>query len=200
MRKMKKKTKKKIRKGILCTLTGFLLITLSYKETLIIEKEERKIANIEDGEIFNYVDNEELMDILDKGTGVVLVVNKKTLVNTYLDLLYDLKGDNKLYVYNIKNEERVLSLNENNEIIVTKEGTEFYDKLLTKLGSHVEDYYVHINDEKTIKSEYKTLYTPSVLFISDGKILYCHYLMDNYSLEEKDIIDAYSLGYDILES
>ena len=198
MHKMKKKTKSKLVKGSLCLALGLFLLLASYKETKI-KKDNIELLSINDTNIFTNVDNEELMDILNNGSGVVLIVNSKTMVNKYVSLLYDTNKDSDIYVYNVKNEERILKLNENNEIEEVQKPTKFYKKLLSYLGLYTEPYVLSNSLGDTIKTNYNTIITPSVLFVKDGSVLLSHTLVTE-ELEDQDLMKVYTLGYNIIES
>lgn len=117
----------------------------------------------------------------------------ETLYNTSLNY-HNVKN---IYYYDIEKEKTILEMNENNDIIIKKEGTDFYNKLLNLLGSFTEVYALHNKFNEPINSGYKTIYTPMVLFVKNGKILYSHYLekIDLNKEEFKSLETIYNSGF-----
>ena len=186
---MKKLNKKKIIKGSLLIISSFLFLSLiNYENKLdktLISLNEKK-----ENTVFTYVDKVSLMNILSNETGVVILTNSKTTSNRFINLLFEVKEQYKIYVYNMKNDEIKLTLTDNNEIEIEKESSEFYNKLLDILGSYAEDYILYDKNNERIKTDYKIIYTPTVLFIKDGKIKYSHAFIDN-TLEDSDLLSIY---------
>ena len=80
-----------------------------------------------------------------------------------------------------------------------KRQTKDYETLLEKLGSYTEKYTLEDSDNNIIDTGYKKIYTPMVMFIKNGKIIFSHYIYDS-SLEDDDLKEIYSKGINLLVS
>ena len=194
---MKKKTKEKVLKGILSILTGFLLISIAYYERKI-ERSPMIIANVDENnnKVYQDVQKEDLMSILENETGVFLLVSSRISAGRFIDLLYDFKGDYTIYVYSLKNDEISLSLN-NNDIIVNKKQSKLYDELISYLGVYADDYVFVQEDGTVVKTDYKVVYTPTVLFIKNGRPIYS-YSNISEEMTDDELKEIYKQGYEAL--
>lgn len=113
-------------------------------------KFKEEYTKIEDDNIFVYRSIEEIIKILENGTGVVyLGFPSCPWCQAYVPYLNEVAKENnisKIYYYNILNDR--------------KENTENYQKILELLG----DYAEH-DDEGN-----KRIYAPTIIFVNDGKI------------------------------
>lgn len=156
----------KDKKMILTSLSA-LLILLAVGGVLLFNKPEDKekgsnnnitdaikfkeeYTKIEDDHVFVYRSIEEIIKILENGTGVVyLGFPECPWCQAYVPYLNEVAKNNnisKIYYYNILNDR--------------KENTENYQKILELLG----DYAEH-DDEGN-----KRIYAPTIIFVNDGKI------------------------------
>lgn len=113
-------------------------------------KFKEEYTKIGDDNIFVYRSIEEIIKILENGTGVVyLGFPECPWCQAYVPYLNEVAKENnisKIYYYNILNDR--------------KENTENYQKILELLG----DYAEH-DDEGN-----KRIYAPTIIFVNDGKI------------------------------
>ena len=126
-------------------------------------------VTINEENIIVYSNYEEIFNILTKDSGVIFFGNPedqlcRSMINVLLEAL-DSVGVEKLYYLNNSDDRDVLSLNENGDIIVQKEATENYLKLLEILDDKASIYKEINNSDK------KRLYYPTVIFVKDGKIV-----------------------------
>ena len=126
-------------------------------------------VTINEENIIVYSNYEEIFNILAKDSGVIFFGNPedqlcRSMINVLLEAL-DSVGVEKLYYLNNSDDRDVLSLNENGDIIVQKEATENYLKLLEILDDKASSYKEINNSDK------KRLYYPTVIFVKDGKIV-----------------------------
>ena len=134
-------------------------------------KEHPKVDIVEDNGIV-YASYNEIKEVITKGTGVIyfgfpecpwcrnaVPMLLQAASNTGLD---------KIYYFNAKEIRDTKELDENGNVVTTKEGTKEYYELV-ELLSTVLGEYEGLNDESI-----KRLYFPTVVFIKDGKIVGCH--------------------------
>ena len=179
----------------------FLIIYIPYKNkdkdkynilaSLNISK--KKFTNIEANKVIELLTSSDEVTILYLG-------NTDKEYYHILETLYNVSlgyNVNKIYYYNIEEEKTIISLNENDEVVIEKEGSKFYNSLLELLGSFTEVYTLHNKFNEPINSGYKIIYTPMVLFIKNGKILYSHYLdkIDLNKEEFKELETIYNSGF-----
>ena len=131
------------------------------------------LVNIDKKNLYYYISDEELKELLNNGTGVlylgfptcpwcrnmVPVLNEAG--NEY--------GINKINYYNIKDIRSSFAFDDNNKLIKT-DGNEIYSFLLEKLDKFLEDYSVTDNNGKAIKTGEKRVYAPTVVFIKEGEV------------------------------
>lgn len=67
-----------------------------------------------------------------------------------------------------------LTLDDNHEVVVTKEGTNGYKSILKKLDSVLEPYYLTSKDGENIDTKEKRVMAPTVVTIKDGTVLDIH--------------------------
>ncbi len=114
-----------------------------------------------------YVDEEEVLEILNEGTGIIYFGFPecpwcRSLLPTFIDTVK--KSDiDKIYYANILESRDVKSLDENDKVITEKEGTETYFKIIEKLDKHLGNY-------TAINSDEKRLYFPSIAYVKDGEV------------------------------
>lgn len=128
--------------------------------------------NISKNNPIKYVTFDELIDILEDGSGIVYFgFPECPWCRNALPVLFDaLKEENinEIYYFNARDMRDEKSLDENGQIITTKEGTDEYKKILEKLNDYL-DPYEGLNDDSI-----KRLYFPNVFFISNGEVVGNH--------------------------
>ncbi len=85
-----------------------------------------------------------------------------------LDKAINDKKIDKIYYVNVLDIRDVREVNENGDIVTTKEGSEGYQKLLTLIGDVLEDYSL-TKDGESISAGEKRIYAPNIVAIAKGK-------------------------------
>ena len=146
--------------------------------------------------IFEYLSIKETLKVLEDKTGIVVFVNDRKDINKFIDLLYDKDNSVPLYVCNVKSDETILKLDEEDNVIVKQRPSKDYKNLLERLGSFTEEYYLKKEDE-IIETDYKRIITPMVLFVKNGKTMFSHYISDE-ELTDEELLDIYSKGFELV--
>lgn len=196
MRKRKNK-KNKLIKGSLSILLGFLFVFLTYLD-INIDKSENNLITYNNKKLFNYIDASELLNVLDKEKGVIVVVNDRKDINRLINILLTLNVNENIYVYNSREDEIILELTEK-EIIVKQKPSKEYEKLLNKLGSFTDRYLVSTPSGNYIETEYYKIYTPMVLFVNKGEIVFSNYIHDD-KVTDEELRTIYKKGINLLET
>lgn len=196
MRKRKNK-KNKLIKGSLSILLGFLFVFLTYLD-INIDKSENNLITYNNNKLFNYIDASELLNVLDKEKGVIVVVNDRKDINRLINILLTLNVNENIYVYNSREDEIILELTEK-EIIVKQKPSKEYEKLLNKLGSFTDKYLVSTPSGNYIETEYYKIYTPMVLFVNKGEIVFSNYIHDD-KVTDEELKTIYKKGINLLET
>lgn len=193
-----KKLKSNMMKGSLLFIVASFLIFLTYEETM--QDRDNYLYALTDNKnsIFEKVSVKEVINVLNNNTGVVLFVNDKKDINGFLDLLYDKEEDTNIYVCNVKNDEIVLELNENDNPVVKQRASKDYKLLLDRLGSYNETYYLNTSED-IIETDYKRIVTPMVLFVKNGNIMFSHYVIEEENLTNEELLDIYSQGFELIK-
>lgn len=194
MRKRKNK-KNKLIKGSLSILLGFLFVFLTYLD-INIDKSKNNLITY-NNKLFNYIDASELLNVLDKEKGVIVVVNDRKDINRLINILLTLNVNENIYVYNSREDEIILELTEK-EIIVKQKPSKEYEKLLNKLGSFTDRYLVSTPSGNYIETEYYKIYTPMVLFVNKGEIVFSNYIHDD-KVTDEELKTIYKKGINLLE-
>ena len=121
---------------------------------------------------FVYATYDEIIDILKNKTGVIYFGFPecpwcRNMVPILSDAAKEL-GINKIYYFNALDMRDKKSLDEDGKIVIEKEGTEEYKKLVEIMYDYLS-VYEGLNDESI-----KRLYFPTVVFVKDGKIIGSH--------------------------
>ena len=187
---MKKKTKIKFLKGILCVLTGFFLIFIAYYERKI-DRSPLIATNIEENNnlVYKKLNRDNLIGTLKSETGVVLFVSSRSDLNRFINLLYDLKGDYTIYVYSLKNDELVLSITDGDKIDVKQKQSKLYGQLVDYLGVYADDYVLFKEDGEIVKTD--------CFIYKEGKPVYSYSNISD-ALSDEDLTLIYKEGYEIL--
>lgn len=188
--------KTKIELGILVIvflLSSYLIYTFVESDTKnIITNEEvkfkeeyEKLNGVYNEKTGNYYSNveilensnveykkvEEVIEILKSGTGIIYFgFPECPWCRNIIPLLVDVVSEynTTFYYFNGRDIRDTKHLNENNEIVVDKEGTKEYYEILSLLGEYASEYN-GLND-----SNEKRLYFPTIVFVKEGKIIGFH--------------------------
>ena len=129
--------------------------------------------SIDEESPIKYSSYEEIFDILDNGTGVIYFGFPecpwcRALTPVLLEAISESAID-KVYYLNNKEDRDILEVDKDKEVVVKKEGTDDYYKLLEKIGDFASNY-----DLEGAETDSKRLYFPTVLVVKDGKIVAFH--------------------------
>lgn len=195
MRKKKKKNNKYLKRS-LCIVLGFFFVLLTYFD-FKVDKTKNDLVTYND-QIFTNVNSAELLNILDNKKGIVLIVNDRKDINRLISLVMKININERIYVYNAKDEELVLELS-NNEVVVKQNMSKNYEKLLQKLGSFTERYLIQTPSGNLVETGYFKINTPTTLFVSDGRVIFSSYIKD-HSVSDDDLVNVYKKGLNLLET
>ena len=172
------------KKNIFITIGVIVLILIGVVSFLLIDKDDKKDSNnkvnedakkfsaeyktIDEDNVFVYRDIDEIIRIMEKGTGVVyLGFPECPWCGAYVKYLNEVAkevGIEKIYYYNILNDR--------------KDETEEYKKILDILGDNLQ------NDEEGNPR----VYVPNVSFHIDGEVIGndCETSLDTHNLEKPE--------------
>lgn len=125
-----------------------------------------------------YVTSEELLEVLDEGTGAVYFGYPncpwcRSAVPVLIEAANEVGIDN-IYYLNVKDERDEIKVKEDGTLEVVKEGTTGYKKLLKRLDSVLEEYTLTDIHGKEVSANEKRIYVPLVVFIKEGEIVGYH--------------------------
>lgn len=136
---------------------------------------------IKNDNIIEYIDYEEINEILDAKTGVIYIgLNDCNACRQAITIMLQAAeniGLDKIHYLNIKNDRKELQ-NDNGNIRVLKEGTENYNKLVKRIGSYLLDYEDFTN--------YKRIYVPTFIFVKDGNIIDVNSIINEDTIFSKE--------------
>ena len=115
-------------------------------------------------EVLNMIDNKESFAIY---FGFADCPWCRSVVETMISVSEELNISNIYYV-NVKDIRDTLRLDDNNEVITSKEGTDDYYKLLDKLSNILDDYILTSKEGKEVNTNTKRIYAPNIVTIVDG--------------------------------
>lgn len=128
--------------------------------------------DVSDDNNIKYSSYEEVFSILEDKSGVIYFGFPtcpwcRNLVPVLLDAADEVGLDNIYYLNNLDSRD-VKILNDDGEVVVDKEGTKNYYKLVDELSSVLGEY------EGLNNSSIKRLYFPTVIFVKNGEIVGSH--------------------------
>ena len=141
---------------ILIGIVIFLVVKNGKRDTVVNEKSDavkfaEEYTEIDDDNVFVYSDVDEIIDILESGTGVVYLGFPECKwcqrYVIYLNEVAKSRGIDKIYYYNIRQDR-----NDNSENYL-------------KIVELIKDY-LQVDDEGNPR-----IYVPAIIFMSDGKII-----------------------------
>lgn len=161
-----------------------------YSKRYYLDMEIIENSNVE------YKEANEIIEILKDGTGVIYFGFPecpwcRNLVPVLVNKLSEYNVP--FYYYNAYDIRDTKHLDENNNIVTTKEGTAEYYEIVKILGNFLGEYE-GLND-----STIKRLYFPTVVFVKDGKIIATHIgtvdsqLDPSVALNEKQVEELSSI-------
>lgn len=91
----------------------------------------------------------------------------RSVITNLLDVASDLEIKTIYYV-DVKEIRDTLEINEDGNIVTSKEGTKDYYKLLEKFEDVLEDYTLTNKDGEEVNSDEKRIYAPNIVSVIDG--------------------------------
>lgn len=144
---------------------------LNGKKTGEADKKYAKLSISENNSVV-YSDYDEIMNILEDGTGVIFFgFPECPWCRSALPVLLEAAketGIDKIYYLNNLEDRDIKKVDDDGSISIEKNGTENYNKLLEVLGENASVYEGLGNDEV------KRLYFPTVIFVNNGEIKGLH--------------------------
>lgn len=92
----------------------------------------------------------------------------RSVLPTLIDVAHDLKMD-KIYYVDVKDIRDVLDVDDEGNVVVTKEGTDAYYELIEMLDSVLTDYVLTDKDGNKVDTGEGRIYAPNVVAIVNGK-------------------------------
>ena len=92
----------------------------------------------------------------------------RSVIEELIHVAQDLKVE-KVYYVDVKELRDVKELDENNNVVTSKEGDKHYMKLLEKLDSVLDDYTLTDKDGNEVSAGEKRIYAPNVVGVANGK-------------------------------
>lgn len=92
----------------------------------------------------------------------------RSILPTLLSVSKDYSVD-KIYYVDVYNIRDTKEIDENGKVKTTKEGSEDYNKLLTKFSSLLSDYVLTDEKGKEIKTGEKRIFSPNIIVVVKGK-------------------------------
>lgn len=124
-----------------------------------------------------YSSADEVEKIVESGTGIIYLGYAKcpwcrNAVPALIDAAKD-AGVGTIYYIDMENERDSYQY-KNGELVLEKEGTEGYKKLLKVFDEYLEEYYVEDENGEKIDTLEKRIYVPTVFFVREGEIVGVH--------------------------
>lgn len=128
--------------------------------------------SIDSGNIIQYATYDKIFSLLERGTGVIYFgTPESNQSRVLLPILFDASeevGIDTIYYLDLSNDRDQKELGEDGKVIIKKEGTENYQKLVKKLDS-VLGSYDGLEDDSI-----KRIYFPTLIFVKDGEMIASH--------------------------
>ncbi len=144
-----------------------------YEDT---KKKYLKVKISEDNR-YVYKTDEEIIDVLKNGTGVVFFGYAKCpYCRSMVSLLDEIAKENgikKIYYVDILNIRDSYEVMEQTAVKITNGSTHYYE-ILDILDNHLSEYFIEDSKGVSYNTGVKRLYAPTVLVVKDGKILGFH--------------------------
>lgn len=125
-----------------------------------------------------YASYDDILELLTDGTGIIYLGYPtcpwcRNVVPVLIEAASEV-GIDDIYYINMKDERDEIKVKEDGSLEVTKEGTEGYKKLLTRLDAILDEYTLQDMHGNTVSANEKRIYVPLVIFVRDGEIVSYH--------------------------
>ena len=158
-----------------------------------VNKEKFLKVDIDENNLYVYKTDEEVLDILRNGTGIIFFGFAKcsycrTMVNLLDDLAkeYGITQINYLDIQNIRDTYEIMD----HTAIKINNGTDGYYELLNVLSDYLTDYYIKDADGNEYSTGVKRLYSPTVVVVKNGSIVGFHEGTVDDTTYNKDLNDS----------
>lgn len=152
-----------------------------YESLNAVEKEKNGLktvirsVKISENNPIVYVNEDEVLEKIKTEKGVVYFGFAdcpwcRSMIETLLSVANDLNIE-KIYYVDVKNIRDTIELNDNNELVTTKKGTDGYYNLLTILNDVLNDYTIKDKDNNSVSANEKRIFAPNVVTFDKGNIL-----------------------------
>lgn len=125
--------------------------------------------SIDSDNIVQYATYDKIFSLLERGTGVIYFgTPESNQSRSVLPVLFDASeevGIDTIYYLDLSTDQDQKELGENGKVIIKKEGTKDYQKLVEKLDSVLQSYD-GLEDDSI-----KRIYFPMLIFVKDGEII-----------------------------
>lgn len=156
-----------------------------------------KKLNIDSENPIKYSDYDEILDIIENGTGIIYFGYPECpWCRTAITVLFETAKDydiDTIYYMNLKDERDYREV-KNGKVVYQEDedgkklkGSKGYFKLLDALNEELDDYKIE-SDGNTYDTKEKRIYVPLIVFVNDGKIVGTH----------TSTVDSQENGYDEL--
>lgn len=150
------------------------------------------LVNLSDDNLFVKSNEEEIIKILESGSGLIVFASvTDEYSRTIMPLIDELSKNldlEKIYYFDITTIRDTIDLDDLNEPIIKEKGSNGYYKILNLLDSELPNYYLKSKDGKEIDTKEKRIEVPTVIGIKNGKIEGIHI----------KTLDSQKSGYDKL--
>lgn len=183
---------KRFSKGLIFFVTGIILLILSFYSlgffgnggSTQFRKEYKE--NIVPNNLYKYLSKQEVLEFLDKGTGIIYFGYPESPWSTrVVSILNEAAFANdieKINYYNIKRERNTLALRNDGTVSIEANGTSFYNELLKELTGFTDKYILEDKDGKSVDTKEYRIYVPFVAFVKNGDVVYAH----------SDVVESYT--------
>lgn len=125
-----------------------------------------------------YLSDEETVDFLEKGTGVIYMGFKecpwcRSAVPVLLKATTNANME-EIYYLDVSNIKSTITLNAKNKAKITKKGTDAYYKILELLDDYLDDYKLTTKKGKEVPTGEKRIFSPTVITVKDGVVVGFH--------------------------
>lgn len=174
--------------------------------TIMDEQGKNKYLDItiKENNPMRYIDDNQVIELLTNGTGIIYFgFPDCPWCRSLLPVLIDASIQNsikEIYYFNPKDIRNSISIDQKNNLVITKEGSESYKKIVELLNPYLEDYIIKDSEGNNINTNQKRLTVPMVVAIKNGKVLASHSgTLDEHNPKNHLTDDERSKLYNIID-
>ena len=134
---------------------------------------EYRVLDIAEDNAFVYKNASDILEMIDNNDTFAVYFGFsscpwcRSVIPSLIDVS-DTLGIDTIYYVDVKDIRDTLSIDEDGNIITTKEGTKDYYKLLEKLSLVLDDYTLTDKNGNEINTNEKRIYAPNIVSVVDG--------------------------------